>query len=191
MTRDRWNPPSINSLISLDVRDNSNTKSRLWLTYLSESSDRRKAPASPTNATKARTPNPIEKLPILSRIIPKRTGDTIEPMLLSVLNTPNVIPAAETPCLEAYGIREKSVAKYRFAPKPIPKTNTMDASSDLEIPNSRVKRKSSTIETPMVFLLPSRRSEMPPQYDPIIVATPIKATIPPAVEFETLNVEMR
>ena len=79
--------------------------------YLSESMERRNAPASPIKAVRASTVNPSEKLPVLSKMSPKTTGEMIEPRLLSVLNTPKVIPAAEIPCLDAYGIREKSVAK--------------------------------------------------------------------------------
>lgn len=55
------------------------------------------APAIPRKAIHARAANPSAKFSVASRITPNRTGAITDPTLLSVLNTPKVVPATETP----------------------------------------------------------------------------------------------
>lgn len=93
--------------------------------------------------------------------------------------------------MEAYGISEKSVAKKRFDPNPIPNIRTAASSGELEKPKRSVKKNNRSIELAMVLRLPKTLSASPPRYDPTTVATPNRATIPPAAEFVMANLLVR
>src|SRR5579871_2904057 len=140
------------------------------------------APKIPNTANAPREKYPSWKLPDLSRSTPNRKGEITDPKLLSVLNTPKVAPASETPCVDAYGIKEKSDAKYKFAPNPIPSRQSAARISEFVSANKTVKGMSNAMESAIVFLLPNRRSLVPPKNEPTIVVSPTRETMAPARE---------